>query len=119
MFTSNSGGPLKGDVMATALFRMVSSFMPAEAAKLFTWHSARVYLATALHAAGVRPGVIQAMLRWQTEESLRLYMLLSMDKAAEHLDNAAKANVASVRSSALPIFEQFDLFVALNELTLA
>jgi integrase len=119
LFTSSSGRPLQASVMARALFLMVSSFMPAEAAKLFTWHSGRVYLATALHAAGVKPGVIQALLRWQTEESLRLYALLSRDEAAAHLDSAARANIASVRSSALPIFEQFDLFVALNEVAIA
>jgi hypothetical protein len=119
VFTSCNGSPLTGDVMKEALFRMVSSFMPAEAARLFTWHSARVYLATALHAAGVKPGVIQAMLRWQTDESLRLYALLSRDTAAAHLDSAAKANVASVRSSSLPIYEQFDLFLAMHELSTA
>jgi hypothetical protein len=115
VFTDSKGEALTATLMASVLKTMLSSFLPAEAVALYTWHSGRIYLATALHAAGVKPAMIQALLRWQTEDSLRLYALLSRHKAAEMLDKAACANVAAIRSSALPIYEQFDLFVALND----
>jgi hypothetical protein len=115
VFTNNAGLPLTTTLMSEVLKAMIASFLPAEASTLYSWHSARVYLATALHAAGCKPALIQALLRWQTEESLRLYALTSRHEAANLLDKAATANVAAIRSSALPIYEQFDLFVAMND----
>jgi hypothetical protein len=86
------------------------------AAKLYTWHSPRSYLATALHAAGVKPLTIQAMLRSQTEESLRAYSRLSRYDAAKHLESAANAVVASVQTANVPVYEEFQLFLAMQSM---
>jgi hypothetical protein len=45
-----------------------------ERAKLYTWYSGRISLATHLLKCNVPPSTIQAMLRWQTDESLRAYV---------------------------------------------
>jgi hypothetical protein len=78
VFVDGGLQPLKATDMTNALHRALCSLMSADRARLFSWHSARIYLASALGAMKVKPSVIQAMLRWQTEESLRLYNRMSM-----------------------------------------
>ena len=56
------------------------------------------------------------MLRWQTADSLRAYARLSMDDCASMLDRAAKATIAAVQTPNIHIYEQFDFFLALNEI---
>ena len=115
MFVNVGLQPLKATDMTNALHRALCSLMSADRARLFSWHSARIYLASALGAMKVKPSVIQAMLRWQTEESLRLYNRMSMVECGRLLDGAAKACIASVQTSNLPVYERFDFFVALSE----
>ena len=55
------------------------------------------------------------MLRWQTEESLRAYMRLSRNEAARHLESAANAIIASVNTKDVPVYEQFQIFVAMQQ----
>jgi hypothetical protein len=44
----------------------------------------------------VKPGVIQAMLRWQTDENMRAYNRMSMAAYARNVDMAAEAVIASI-----------------------
>ena len=102
--------------MASALYAAMTTITSSPiSAKLYTWHSFRSYLATALHAASVKPATIQAMLRWQTDESLRAYSRLSRHEAAKFLDAAANAVVASVQTASVPMYEEFQLFLAMNQ----
>ena len=39
----------------------------------YSMHSWRIYLACALLAAGASNGTIQAMLRWRSDEALKIY----------------------------------------------
>ena len=56
------------------------------------------------------------MLRWQTEEGLRAYMRLSRTEAAKHLNGAANAIAASVNTANVPLYEDFQLFVAMQQM---
>ena len=114
LFVDSSYSALTASVMATALFHAMTMIVGG-AAKLYTWHSARISLATRLHKCGVKPSVIQAMLRWQTAESLRTYCRMSMEESAALLDRAAEATVASVQTSNIPLYEKFDFFLALQK----
>jgi hypothetical protein len=114
VFVDNSQQPLKARVMADAMYHWVKGFVGLEAAKLYTWHSGRIFLACALSALGVKPAVIQTMLRWQTEESLRIYARMSMHNYGSLLDRTPEACVASVQTTNLPLYERFDLFLALD-----
>ena len=115
VFVNDSKQPLSCSIMASALYKaMVQITGSSEAAKLYTWHSFRSGLATALYAAGIKPITIQAMLRWQSEESLRAYSRLSRHMAAQHLESAANAVVASVQTANVPLYEQFDLFLEMQ-----
>ena len=116
LFFSQPGRPVTGVCMAAAMYAAMSRIIGAPRATLFTWHSARISLATHLLKCKVPPATIQAMLRWQTDESLRAYARLSMTESAALLDNAAKATIAAVQSTNLPLFERFDFFLALHEM---
>jgi hypothetical protein len=72
-------------------------------------HSFRRYLACALRAQGAPDATIQALLRWKTAESLKLYSILNDETYADLVDGAGTANVASVRTNALPRAEVLDL----------
>ena len=102
--------------MSASLFRALTALMPAERAKLYTWHSHRIGFCSRLAAAGVPDATIQTLLRWQSADSLRTYKRISMQDQASFIDRSAEACVAAVQTSNLPIIEQFDFFVALNNL---
>ena len=76
VFVTSNGAAVKGAQMASAMYKAMSLLVGAERAKLFTWHSARISLATHLLRCKVNPATIQAILRWQTDESLRAYARL-------------------------------------------
>jgi hypothetical protein len=88
----------------------------AGSANVFTWHSSRIYLATHLMRCNVPTATIQAMLRWQTDESLRAYARLDMAASGNMLGRAAAVKVAAIQTGNLPIYERFDFFLALDAL---
>lgn len=51
---------------------------------LYSWHSARIYLhlATVMYAAGASTTEIQALCRWQSEESVKIYAWMNRDEYA-------------------------------------
>jgi site-specific DNA-cytosine methylase len=116
VFVGNDQQPLRASQMATAMYRAMHFVVGAATAKLYTWHSARISLATHLLKCNVPAATIQALLRWQTDESLRAYARLSMTDCGQLLDRAARANIATVQTANLPLYEQFDFFLALHEM---
>ena len=94
----------------------LSPLLVQKRAKLYTWHSARVPLATHLLKCQVPPATIRALLRWPTDESLRAYARMSMSDSADYLDRAARATINSVQTVNVPIYERFQFFLAMNEL---
>ena len=116
VFVQENGSAFEGRVMATALYKAMSYVVGATRAKLYTWHSARIYLATHMLKCKVPAATIQAMLRWQTDESLRAYARLSMQECGDMLDRAASATIVSVQSANLPLYERFDFFLALHQM---
>ena len=67
----------------------------------YSMHSWRIYLACALLAAGASNGTIQAMLRWRSDEALKIYARINDSTYADHLAQASQATVSSVRTSSL------------------
>ena len=81
----------------------------AEAAKPYSVHSFRVYLACALLSAGASSGTIQTMLRWRSDDALRIYARINDYKYAEWLDRAAVATVSSVRTTTQAVVQRMEL----------
>ena len=115
VFVTEDGKPLTTNRMKSTLYHMLKVFLPEKMARLFTWHSFRSYLATAMLAAGATNPEIQAVLRWQTEESLQAYARMGADTQTDLIAQAQLAVVTAVQSRNLPIYEAFDMFVAMQE----
>ena len=100
LFTDSSGLPFTDSRADTILQALLSVAAPDMASKL-SWHSMRIHLACALLASGARPAEIQALCRWQSEESLQLYARLNRMDYARLLKGAMEANIDSARTTSL------------------
>ena len=103
LFTTDAGAPLTSSAVDT-LFKacLRDAGVPSTAVARYSPHSFRRYLACALKAQGVADSTIQALLRWKTAESLKLYSFLSDEAYADLVDEAGQADVSTVRTNALP-----------------
>jgi hypothetical protein len=73
------------------------------AASDYSWHSARIYLACALLASKASGPQIQALCRWQSEDSLRIYARLEPRDYRSLLNGAARSSdLRSVTTTAYP-----------------
>ena len=77
------------------------SGVPEDRIKHYSMHSWRIYLACALLAAGASHATIQALLRWRSEEALKLYARINDEVYAENLARASQAKVSSIRTSSI------------------
>ena len=72
------------------------------AAKIYTWHSYRSGLATALHAAGVPDAVIMLMCRWMCEASLHVYRRSGAVAHEANFWAATRADVSNIQAANVP-----------------
>ena len=109
LFTNDNGAPLTSQAL-DALFKacLSDAGVPTKSTARYSPHSFRRYLACALKASGVADSTIQALLRWKTSESLKLYSFLSDESYADLVDGAGHADVSSVRTNALPRADLLD-----------
>jgi len=70
-------------------------------ASRYSMHSWRIYLACALLAAGASNGTIQTMLRWRSDEALKIYARINDSKYADWLAMASQAKVSSIRTTTI------------------
>jgi len=117
LLRGNDGKPLSQAFMKARLHLLLKTLLPPAQIRHYTWHSFRSGLACMLLAAGCKPATIQAMLRWRSEESLRAYARLNPATYAGLLDRAEQSCVASVQTANLPLTEQFDLFLSLQQIS--
>ena len=87
----------------TDIFKSLLSLVldDPEQVKRYSMHSWRIYLACALLEAGASDGTIQTMLRWRSDEALRIYARINDSKYADWLVQASQAKVSSVRTTTL------------------
>jgi hypothetical protein len=116
LFCSSPGVAFTHSFMAKALTAwIVSVGVSAAQANTFTWHSARVFLACSLLAANRDASTTQAMCRWQTADSLRIYACLSPAAYAQHLDAAFAAPVAAIRAAHIPLISSMDMAFGIQQ----
>ena len=94
--------PFAGPHLDATLKRILVKVVGAANVGSYSWHSARIYLACALLASGASTAQIQALCRWQTDASLRLYARLNANKYHSLLQRAARADISSVSTASLP-----------------
>jgi len=71
----------------------------ATVAALYTWHSFRSGLATALHAAGVSDAMIMLICRWMCAESLHVYRRMGTREHERLINTASTMNVDAIQSA--------------------
>ena len=77
LFTLDNGEPFSESQLDHTLRIILESRLPKATAKLYSWHSARIFLATVLAEFGASDRQIQALCRWQTDEALKVYIRLN------------------------------------------
>ena len=92
--------PFSGSQLDAALKSILTPLGAARSS--YSWHSARIRLACCLLDAGASAAQIQAICRWQTEDSLRVYARLNPDKYNALLSAAARSDPTSVSTANLP-----------------
>ena len=82
------------------LLRAVLTHLHGEAVgSVFTWHSYRAGLATALHAAGVPDEMIMLACRWMCPESLHSYRRVGTKETERHIRKAATMAVDAIQAT--------------------
>jgi integrase len=76
--------------------------VPAAELSRYSVHSFRIYLATALAAAGASDSRIQSMLRWASEDALMLYKRTDVNDYMSWVRCASGATFSTIRSQHLP-----------------
>jgi hypothetical protein len=99
LFSTDSGQPFTHAYLDRMLKTILLSCFGKGVASVFTWHSFRSGLATALHAAGVSDDMIQLMCRWMCPESLHAYRRVGTSEHDGYLQRASKADVSAVQSA--------------------
>ena len=104
LFHDAQGRTYSHDKLGRLLRLILTHLFGENVAKIFTFHSYRSGLATALHAAGVAPEVIMLVCRWMCAESLMVYRrrgsteheLLTRKAQRVNVDAVQTANVVDV-----------------------
>ena len=71
----------------------------ATVAALYTWHSFRSGLATALHAANVPDAMIMLICRWMCPESLHVYRRMGTREHERLINEASTMNIDAIQSA--------------------
>ena len=102
LFSAGEGAAFTGSALDSVLLAMLRSIgLSAAEAAQYSWHSARIYLACALLAAGASAGQIQALCRWLSEASLHIYARMNETTYGYWINQAMRADVNSTRTTSL------------------
>ena len=86
---------------------MAATLTPTERVRK-TVHSKRVFCATGLRDLRSEDGEIQAMVRWSSLESLRVYARMGLEYQARRRDMLLKARVDAMNAATLEDLPQID-----------
>jgi len=99
LFVNEIGLSWRHEPLASIFHKIMVAIRGEERAKQVSMHSWRVYLACALLAAGAAPATIQCLLRWRSDEALKIYARINDATYAGWLSAAGQSMVSSVRTT--------------------
>ena len=99
LFVDASGGAWRHAALAKIFDDIAVTVCGTARAKQLSMHSWRVYLACALLAKGASSATIQTMLRWRSEDALRIYARINNFAYADWLSSVQGASVSSIRTT--------------------
>ena len=101
MITPDGVSPFRADWLDRLLPKLLAPIVGASSISLYSWHSMRIFRACSLLAAGASVPTIQALCRWQTEESLAIYARLNPAAHSYWLQRSLRADVSSVTTASI------------------
>ena len=99
LFRRADGRPLGRSYTAALLEKFLKLVLPPGEHKRYSMHSFRAYLCNALDAVGLRDDEIQAMLRWASPDSIKIYRETKSEQFARWLDAACNASFTAARGA--------------------
>jgi len=118
LFRRNDGTSWTKNQLDNTLRLMLSMHRSPTELQGLSLHSFRVALACQLLECGASPAQIQALLRWQTDESLRSYARLSEHSYGRWLTRARAADITNATTSRLPVVDGWMHWQALHDANL-
>lgn len=105
IIADKAGNPYTHAVLDGLLHSALVHRYGAAVASLYSWHSYRSGLASALFAAGCPDALIQLICRWMCPESLHIYRRLGTSQHADWVHKASQASVDSIQSGNVPTID--------------
>jgi hypothetical protein len=99
LFCANDWKPLTGSFMDIYI---QAALQAVGCQTKYSWHGFRASLACRLLAAKATNPQIQALCRWQSKESLRIYAKLTQQDYHQLLDDAYAQDISQIQYAALP-----------------
>ena len=103
LFCNADRTPLRHSAMDAMLRNVLTHLYGTNVAALYSWHSYRSGLATALHAAGVPDATIMLICRWMCDASLHVYRRIGTAEHEVSVNKAAGARIDLIQSVNVPI----------------
>ena len=99
LFATAEGRPYTHDYLHRLLRDALTYLYDARIASVYSFHSFRSGLATALHAAGVEDSMIMLICRWMCPESLHVYRRMGTAEHERLISKAASVRVDTIQSA--------------------
>jgi integrase len=102
LFADAAGEPYSHHFLHALLRAALAHLYGKAVAELYSFHSFRSGLASALHAAGVEDGMIQLICRWMCPESLHVYRRMGVAEHEALIRRASGCHVDCTQSVNVP-----------------
>jgi hypothetical protein len=110
LFTTDGKTPWTASLIDTTLANVMNVTLTAQQRKGKTFHSKRVYCASGFRNLNSSDGEIQALVRWSSLESIRIYARMGLMYQARRRDLLQTATIDAMNAAARPL-PQFEYTV--------
>ena len=109
LFANESQQPFNDDTFARYVNAAIAAVVGRKRAELYSCHSWRVWLASSLRMCGASDARIQAMGRWLSPHSLKLYARITKQEYATWVDRMMQVQrIDTARTTNLPVIDAAD-----------
>jgi hypothetical protein len=108
LFTTDGKTPWTASQIDTTLSNVMSVTLTPQQRKGKTFHSKRVFCASGFRNLNSSDGEIQAMVRWSSVDSIRIYARMGLVYQAKRRDLLQTATIDAMNAAARPL-SQIDL----------
>lgn len=110
LFANAQGAPFADSTFSTLVHAVLVQAIGDTQASLYSPHSWRVWLASALRMSGASDPQIQAFVRWMNPESLKIYSRMTMGEYIKWMDKVMEVTaIDTARTTNLPVMDTEDL----------